>query len=439
MLLDYTEEKKQENEKKTQKVLDKYNAIVEQRNAIVSRLQPFIGRELYNLSSDERSVYDLAIKDLHLVDEQLAGGILKRCIEEGCVPFNYLVSLTSSQEVTSRFLRQSAIIGLIPWLEANAQDEDAAKALQRIRSTLDEEAKSDSQMTFFEVRAPYGCSTKEYASILGEILHALNPSIRYAELDKLMARVVAEIPGVMELLNVYPLRLIDKQNEQTEGFFEFQPYLHQMWIQYQPPLNVGPVSRRYHEAVDMTVPNATGINVRLFENGYTVIPVLLHEYCHFRGDHNEASVWLRTQLFSQEFYKKNADADPTADYTFVHMQTLLGRKPSPDKADELGDFIEKYYGKQQSEEVGKKAAMEKVAKINQFVEFNNRTTTWCPEVKLPLLGTQGDEDSFAYRVITDATKRYITMPRRIDRTKFERLLSDYMPSRKDINEDEEEA
>ena len=427
MMSGFTLETREKTAAQFQAVLDEYNKMATEYNACIKEIRPLQSKQSYYLTDEERARLEELNLSIKRLSERLEGGIIKKCLDADCVPLDYFIRLACDRHGTDRFLRQCALIGILPWMEENRSDEQTAQKLALLYSARSEMISGASQMAFFEVRVPPDCGVAEYADLLGETLRYANPDFPYCDLKSLMDRAAQEIPGVMELLRLYPLRLIDQKNTLTEGFFEFRPYIHTMWVQYQPPLNEGPVQRRYHEALDMTKPNASGINIRLFENEYGVVPVFFHEYCHYCGDHNEASVWLRTQLFSQQFYKKYEDADPAADYTFVHMQNLLGSKPNPDKTEELGLFIEKYYGKQVSQAEGNQIALANIAQINLQVMSSNTTTTWCPEVKFPKLGDQAPDDTATYSVVTRAVTRYATMPRKISKEHFIAVVDHFMP------------
>ena len=427
MVSGFTLEMREKTAAKLQSVWDEYNKMAQEFNEYIDEIRPIEKKVSYERTDEEKQRYEVLVQNIKRLSERLKGGIVKRCLDADCVPLDYFVQLACDRHGTDRFLRQCALIGILPWMEENRADEQTAKKLAMLYAAREEMISGASQMAFFEVRVPPDCEVAEYAELLGETLRYANPNFQYCDLKALMDHAAKEVPGLMELLRLYPLRLIDPKNTSTEGFFEFQPFIHIMWVQYQPPLNVGKVQRRYHEALDMTKPNAAGINIRLFENEYGVVPVLFHEYCHYCGDHNEASVWLRTQLFSQRFYKEYEDSDPTADYTFVHMQNLLGAKPNPDKTEELGLFIEKYYGKQVSQAEGKQIALMRIMQINMQVQASNASTTWGPEITFPYLGDEVPGDTATYNTITRAVMRYATMPRAITKEQFNAVIDHFMP------------
>ncbi|MDR1780547.1 MAG: hypothetical protein LBR50_07455, partial [Tannerella sp.] len=291
---------------------------------------------------------------------------------------------------------------------------------------------SDSKMSFFEVRAPKLCTAKEYAEVLKEVLRCANPSIKYCDTERLMEIAEEEIPGIMDLLVNYPLRLIDPANQEEEGFYEFEPYRHAMWVRYTPPLNVGPVIDRYHEVLDMTLPNSSGLNIRLFTDPYAVIPVLFHEYCHYMEDPNEASVFLRTYAFSLKFYKKYRDANPEKDFAYVKLHEILGKSINPDNYNELNKLILQYYGEPESQAEAIKSANADLNNKNFYIHLNNQQQKWCPEIKMPLLNEDGDKTNAD--LIKRIRLRYAQVPRTITKDEFNIKKGTYQPVTQEVHQ-----
>ena len=280
--------------------------------------------------------------------------------------------------------------------------------------------RSDNQLTFFEVRVPDGVTRSDYALLLKDVLHCANPSIQYCDTEQLLDIAEKEVPGCMDMLYACPLRLIDPVNRQTLGFYQFKPYIHAMFVQYIPPLNTGKVIARYHEVDDRTKPLSSGLNLALFRDPYAVIPTIFHEYQHFRGDPNEASVFLKTQIFSIRFYKKHKKADAKADGVFAQLTAMLGLPPAADKRGALNQLIERCYGRQMSEDDAAKRADGEIAAINAFVDGANARETWEPEIKLPRLDDGGDEEN--RDLIRDILIRFATVPKSVTAEEFEAIV-----------------
>jgi hypothetical protein len=355
-------------------------------------------------------------------------GPLNYIIEAGVDPFEFIAMIAcDKRHQYSRYIVQGAMMGLIPFLLKHAGHPDVKPVLEKVLEARAEMIGSDSQMTFFEVRVPAGCTSREYATILAEVLMCANPSMKYADMGKFIKLAQREIPGIMQLLQNYPLRLIDPVNQGAEGFFKFDPFKMGNWVVYTPPLGVGPVDRRFNEIVDMTVPNATGLNLRLFTSPYNICPVLFHEYCHYCEDHNEASVFLRTQMFSQRFYSEHrGKADPRQDNAFIHMQSLLGMPPESERVDRLNQFILDLYGPQMSAEESFTKTRETILSINMMLSAANFKENWCPDIRFPLL--RPDEDSANFKTLEEILNRFNQLPRTLTKEAFRTTLSSWLPA-----------
>jgi len=197
-----------------------------------------------------------------------------------------------------------------------------------------------------------------------------------------------------------------------------------MWVRYTPPMNVGQVQKRYHEVLDMTLPNSSGLNIRLFTDPYAAVPVMFHEYNHYIEDPNEASVFLKTYAFSIKFYRKYKDADPAKDNVFIHLKKLLGTDIDSNRFNELNELILKYYGAPKSKEEAIAEAESDLQQKNLYVQYNNKQQTWCPDVQMPLLDDEGDK--FNANLIRNIRIRYAQVPRTITKKEFENLWTNNM-------------
>jgi hypothetical protein len=351
-------------------------------------------------------------------------GILTYADKAGVLPFSFFMHvMTDSQSRFDRFIRQGAIMGMFDFLTKYKDNEIIKPYYETLIAARANMITSDSQMSFFEVRVPRTCTAKEYAEILKEVLHCANPDIPYCDTYKLMEIAEKEIPGIMDLFVNYPLRLIDPGNDATEGFYHFQPFLHQRWVNYTPPQSVGQVQRRYLEVLDMTLPNSSGLNIRLFTDPYAAIPVMFHEYCHYMEDPNEASVFLKTHIFSLKFYRKYKEANPENDNSFIHLNLLLGKSIDSGKFNYLNKLILKYYGDVKSKAEAEKEANGVVVNMNYETLYLNEHETWCPEIKRQLLND--DEDKTNADLIRKIIIRYAQVPKSITSDKFEQIKANY--------------
>lgn len=363
----------------------------------------------------------LARSSLEEQQKRLGRGLGNYMLDSGDLPLGYLDSiLRDSQSGVPRFLKQGVIMGLVDWLSANATHPDASAMLQNLVAVRADLIRNSSELTFFELRAPADTNKEDYAVLLADVLHCANPSLKYCDTKQLLNIAQENIPNVMEMLSACPLRLIDPANQRTLGFYAFKPYAHAMWVRYVPPQGEGQVISRYHEVDDRTLPLSSGLNLRLFLDPYAVIPTIYHENEHFHGDRNEASVFLKTQLFSTGFYKKYKKANAKADPIFTRLGSMLGMPPETGKVEELNSLIQSCYGKQLTEEAAEERAETELQGINETVEWINAQETWDPSVKMPRLSPE--EDAKNQKLIHDIVVRFATVPKSITREEFTQIV-----------------
>ncbi|MDR1102913.1 MAG: hypothetical protein LBL42_04055 [Tannerella sp.] len=360
-------------------------------------------------------------------------GILAYTDAAGVLPFSYIMQVIGdSQNHFDRFIRQGAIMGVMDFLAEYRTDKTVRVCYEGMISARRRMISTDSLvMKFFEVRAPVNCTAKEYAAILKEVLRCANPDIPYGDMEKLMEIAEKEIPGVMDLLFNYPLRLIDPvQKKTTAGLRWFEPYRHVQWVHHTPPYNSGPVLGRFHDVLDLTRPNSSGLDVRLFTDSYAAIPLLFHEYCHYMEDLNEASVHLKTHLFSLDFYRRYGEARPEKDAVFTQLSRLLGRSPDSSRFTDLNSLIMDCYGKPKSREEAISAAKDDLREKNALIKTGNKGEKWHPEVKMPYLNKDGDRANAA--LIAEIVIRYAQVPRTVTQEEFEKMKADWMPVRPEL-------
>lgn len=415
--------------------MERLSIAIDHSNEVVGKLNRKIEarrkqiEELNNMPDGadvlKQSAAQLAIatgeEEIQKLQEEYNRGLGNYMLDNGDLPLAYLVFiLRDSQNRFPRFIKQGVIMGLVDWLVKDRDNAEAADLLKTVIAVRASMIQSDNELTFFEVRVPKGCGRTEYASILKDVLHCANPSVQYGDTNALLANAEKEIKGVMDMLYACPLRLIDPANRRTMGFYQFKPYIHAMWVQYTPPERTGKVISRYHEVDDRTKPLSSGLNLKLFCDSYAVIPTLFHEYQHFMGDGNEASVFLKTQLFSIRFYKKYRAANAKEDGVFATMTTTLGIPPAVDKLPGLNALIERAYGKQLSPADAAQRADREIANINAFVKMANDGETWDPDVKMPMLSEK--EDAKNMSLIRGIVIRFATVPKSINKDEFIAIL-----------------
>ena len=376
--------------------------------------------------------FDYLYWSFQSLSETLEKGILTYANDAGVLPFAFFMQIINdNQGRFDRFIRQGAIMGMIDFFMKYRNNAIIKPYFENLIAARRDMISSDNQMSFFEVRAPKQCTAKQYAAILREILHCANPTIQYCDTEKLMMIAEKEIPGIMDLLINYPLRLIDPGNETLGGFYEFEPYRHAMWVRYTPPLHIGQVQKRYHEVLDMTLPNSSGLNIRLFTDPYAAIPVMFHEYNHYMEDPNEASVHIKTHAFSLKFYRKYKDANPAKDDKFIYLNKLLGKKIDPKKFDVLNRLILNLYGSPKSKTEAEALAEANLNAKNVYIKNNNIEQTWCPEIKMPLLNDAEDQENA--NLIRKIVIRYAQVPRTVTKEEFKIKRKSFMLLKNSIN------
>ncbi|MBQ7059215.1 MAG: HEAT repeat domain-containing protein [Firmicutes bacterium] len=418
---DFHPEQIPSNEKRFELAIDRYNDLVGKIQEVQVHLRPFEGQRLDYLKYDDRDNVREWMRQIEGYQEELNLGLGIFMMDNQDQPFSYLKHLLNDRTSRiPRFIKQGVIMGLLDWLLQNQDQSDAVKLLEEVVAVRKELIQTDNELSFFEVRVPEDTIPDDYADILAEVLHAANPSVAFCDTHKLIEIAREEVPGCLDMLNKCPLRLIDPVEQQTLGFVKFQPYLHMIWVQFQPPKDIGKVISRYHEVDDRTRPLSSGLSIRLFLDPYAVIPTVFHEYQHFSGDRNEASVFLKTQVFSIRFYKKYRQANARRDVVFAQMTSMLGMPPDVSKISVLNDKIRECYGEQVSKETAKKHADEEINKLNGMIRYRNMTETWDPSVKYPLF--TDDEDKKNRDIIHSVIISFQSAPKSITEDEFTKIV-----------------
>ncbi|MBN2878441.1 MAG: hypothetical protein JXN65_02315 [Clostridia bacterium] len=430
-------------------VLDRYNALAEKSSKLYREYlqeKRFREGEYYNLImslNKEQQEKTQSVREIHLIEqlnalsEEMKGGLMPYCIsEDPGFALDIIFTMIASRKnfEYSRFMMQCIIIGLLPYMMEN-KDNELVKAkvddLIEMRSNLINWAENRS---FFEVRVYDTCDSYTFANVLKEILVCANPSLNYGDIQKTVRILESELPGVMFLLRQYPLRLIDNSEEKTEGFYKMAPFSHLMWTTFNGEKEVGPVNSRYNQVVDQTLPNSVGINLKLFCDSYSTIPVLFHEFCHYLGNTNEAAVFLLTHKFSEYFYKKYADAAETMfnNYTYVYLKKNLKGKAKDEQIEVINDLIKQLYGGNMPLEEAKKLAAANINNINMQLIQMNRMQRWHPEVSYPLLTKY--EDRANAELMYKAIVRYHVADKDIDIEYFDKCESEWELVSEGIND-----
>ena len=406
------------NQERFSLAIDHNNETAEMARILQKKLEKYDGVQISDIPSKAVNM----INELSDLQRELEKGLGAFMLDNGDKPFAWLTYLLrDNQSRVPRFIKQGVIMGLLDWLMENKEQPEAQKLLEDVIAVRSNLIRSDNDLSFFEVRVPDDCTKDEYAQILSMVLRSANPSIKYCSAKNLLTLAENEVPGCLDMLQKYPLRLIDPVNKRTLGFYKFDPYLHAMWVQYQPPKDTGKVIARYHEVDDRTRPLSSGLNLQLFRDLYSVIPTIYHEYQHFCGDANEASVFLKTQVFSIDFYRRHKTAKASRDAVFARLTELLGMPPEVDKCEELNKLIKQYYGEEIGEAEAKKHAASELNRMNSLILMSNMQEKWDPEVKFPLLNEKEDKKNM--ELIRDIIIRWDMTPKSITPDTFSSIAA----------------
>ncbi|MES1245079.1 MAG: hypothetical protein ABUT39_25975 [Acidobacteriota bacterium] len=239
-------------------------------------------------------------------------------------------------------------------------------------------------------------------------------------LPRIAALIGEQLPGVMDFLDRYPLRLMTlHHHREILGQYSRERAHIRFWTRYSPPKwfpganpgELGQVHRRYLELDDRSMPNALGLYYRLFEHPVLVLPVLYHEFLHFGGPEgdprhgiaNETEVLLREVFFARHLLARLApekdrelaayEADLAA---AIERTELIGlaRQLFYDFEDDavleaLNGQIEEIYGEGLDESGAAAAVDDQVQRWNRNIDLENATDeaklAWCPGVSWPRL------------------------------------------------------
>ena len=122
MVSGFTLEMREKTAAKLQSVWDEYNKMAQEFNEYIDEIRPIEKKVSYERTDEEKQRYEVLVQNIKRLSERLKGGIVKRCLDADCVPLDYFVQLACDRHGTDRFLRQCALIGILPWMEENRAD-----------------------------------------------------------------------------------------------------------------------------------------------------------------------------------------------------------------------------------------------------------------------------------------------------------------------------
>ena len=304
---------------------------------------------------------------------------------------------------------------------------------QEIRGGVDTSRRSWSRDEFGErvLRLLPGARLFEFVGVLRRGLrwmvelveeHADSNDSRQENLPWIAALIGEELPGVMDFLSHYPLRLMTLgRHRQILGQYSRDKVKLEYWTRYTPPRwfrganpdELGEVHRRYLNLDDRSAPNAMGLYYRLFEHPVLVLPVLYHEFMHYGGpqgdpEHgieNETEVLLREILFARHLLAQLAPKEDVelpayerALTAAIERTELVGlarqlffKFNDDEYLGAINEQIVHTYGEGLAAAAARAEVDKKIEVENRNIELKNRTDEakrfWYPEIDWPRLGT----------------------------------------------------
>ena len=181
-----------------------------------------------------------------------------------------------------------------------------------------------------------------------------------------------------------------------------------LWTTYTPPRKIGPVRDRFLEVSDYSAPNSMGIYYRLFRHPALALPVIYHEFLHYGGPDgvpregisNETEVLLRELIFARGLLARLAPANeeeiPRFEKGIVEaaLETSFGSllfQLAADLRDDgvlasLNAGVLGPYGGGRTREEAERETDGDIERENAMIQFENRVSTWHPEIAWPPLG-----------------------------------------------------
>ena len=198
----------------------------------------------------------------------------------------------------------------------------------------------------------------------------------------------------------------------------------------------GNVQYRYLEVIDYTKPNSMGMVYKLLFDDLLCIPILYHEYLHYKGRKNEAEVWLKEHYFLRDRILANAPKEDEqlavyldeiiARFTEVKDELTLSMLKTDftqtEQLSTLNQLIMKQYGPQMNRFVAQQYAERMINQNNMNININNMFLRWDPLKRFPLLGKEGaiEEGMLVKEILTNRKMQKNTLTVE----EFQKVLSD---------------
>ncbi len=403
------------------------NNLLKDFRALIDRLQEeehladyqIVTRHDYREMEQQIESRDQAIKDLmekrdDLADQLSVGNVLMRVAANGQEFNTYirqhacagLIALTESS-----FLDEKAKLSISELLDSLQKDpaqeefemeleEEGAIDLEAVKADRTEQT-VDPSFSIYEMRLMPHAKKGEVSYVFYSTLTQLSKnqtSIRKDQLYKTIVALCEQLPDAIQFFQQYPLKVMPRAMRNRLASYREQGYNLNYWTRYTPPKDVaGNVKERYIEIEDFTRPNSMGIVYNLFVDPLLLIPVIYHEYQHYKGIKNEAHVWLKEQYFLRHLIAAYAPNDENQlqaylNYfsgSFFRIQDLLSLSllktdfSDPPQLQVFNAMITHFYGKQLNGNEAHAYALRQIDYENRNIYFNNVALRWDPIKKFP--------------------------------------------------------
>lgn len=356
----------------------------------------------------------------------------KNVLERDLSAAKVLMQIVTNSQDYNNYIRQYASAGLEALLGKSYLEKSAIEEIRKVLNSLtvkhektedevnpDKESETkpeahnsgfepteiDPRFSLYELRLMPNSKKGEVNLIVHSALSQLTGKReklpKLAVFFQLIKETSQYLPEALHFFEQYPLRIMPRPLRNQLGYYRSTGYRLLMWTKYRPPREVpGNVIYRFLEVEDYSQPNSMGLVSSLFFNPLLLIPVLYHEYQHYKGIRNEANVWLREQYFLRNMIAEYAPADDSRLLGYLNqivglllrtkdMLTLCLLKTDFQQPEQLKVFnalILHFYGPQMKESEALEVAKKQIQRENNHISKLNAQLQWDPAKRFPELG-----------------------------------------------------
>ena len=329
----------------------------------------------------------------------------------------------------NEYVRQGAFSGL-RWLLGSNLNFTTKQIISNTLQAVYVDIAEESNIAIYQVRLMPESKIGEINYIIWLALQELGTLQNIAIPDisilfTLIKKICNELEGAINFLTQFPLKLMSKNKKGMLGFYRERGFDMRLLTRYTPPINTrGNVDYRSLEINDLTLPNSLGLVDTLFNSEFLVMPVLYHEYLHYKGLKNEAQVWLLEQFYLRFLIVKNApkNSAKVLNYLaniknifvsvgdYLTLSLLKTEFLSQESIHCLNKLITHSYGEAISEVEAGNIVEVQIQQVNVNLRATNRKIEWDAEKRYPLLS------------LTEARKEYSQLKKILINRKTQRNI-----------------